>query len=59
MRNIVGADDEGPVADAVIDELRSHGHDVTVLERDQWREVAAKVARAVAAGDADQRMLDR
>jgi ribose 5-phosphate isomerase B len=57
MRIIVGADDEGPVADAVIDELRSRGHDVTVLERDQWPEVAAKVARAVAAGDADQGML--
>jgi hypothetical protein len=24
MRIVVGADDEGPVADAVIDELRSH-----------------------------------
>jgi len=57
MRIIVGADDEGPVADAVIDELRSRGHDLTVLERDQWPEVAAKVARAVAAGDADQGML--
>jgi ribose 5-phosphate isomerase B len=41
----------------VVDELRSRGHDVTVLERDQWPEVAAKVARAVAAGDADQGML--
>jgi len=57
MRIIVGADDEGPVADAVVDELRSRGHDVTVLERDQWREVAAKVARTVAAGDADQGVL--
>lgn len=57
MRMVVGADDEGPVADAVIDELRSRGHDVTVLERDQWPEVAAKVARAVAAGDADQGIL--
>ncbi len=57
MRIIVGADDEGPVADAVVDELRSRGHDLTVLERDQWPEVAAKVARAVAAGDADQGML--
>lgn len=47
MRIVVRADDEGPVADAVIDELRSRGHAVTVLERDQWPEVAAKVARAV------------
>jgi Ribose/Galactose Isomerase len=35
MRIIVGADDEGPVADALIDELRPHGHDVTLLEPDQ------------------------
>jgi ribose 5-phosphate isomerase B len=57
MRIILGADDEGAVADAVIDELRSRGHDVTVLDRDQWPDVAVKVARAVAAGDADQGML--
>ena len=54
---MVGADDEGAVADAVVDELRSRGHDVTVLEREQWPEVAARVAAAVAAGDADQGML--
>ena len=54
---MVGADDEGAVADAVVDELRSHGHDVTVLEREQWPDVAARVAAAVAAGDADQGML--
>jgi ribose 5-phosphate isomerase B len=57
MRIVVGADDEGPVADTVIEELRSRGHDVTVLERDQWPDVAAKVAQTVAAGDADQGVL--
>jgi len=57
MRIILGADDEGAVADAVVDELRSRGHDVDVVEQAQWPDVAARVARAVAAGDADQGML--
>lgn len=57
MRIVVGADDEGAVADAVVDELESRGHDVTVLERGQWPEVAREVAEAVASGDADQGML--
>jgi ribose 5-phosphate isomerase B len=57
MRIVVGADDEGPVADAAVDELRARGHEVTVLEREQWPEVATKVAHAVAAGEADQGML--
>jgi ribose 5-phosphate isomerase B len=54
MRIVVGADDEGKVADAVVEELRSRGNEVTVLERDQWPEVARKVGEAVASGDADQ-----
>ena len=54
MRIVVGADDEGAVADAVVEELRERGHDVTVLERDQWPEVARKVGAAVASGEADQ-----
>jgi ribose 5-phosphate isomerase B len=57
MRIVVGADDEGAVADAVVEELRSRGHDVHVVERDRWPDVAALVARAVAAGEADQGML--
>ena len=57
MRIIVGADDEGEVADAVVNELRSRGHEVTVLPRDQWPEVARKVAETVASGEADQGML--
>lgn len=57
VRIILGADDEGAVADAVLDELRARGHDVDVVERDQWPDVAARVARAVAAGEADQGML--
>jgi ribose 5-phosphate isomerase B len=57
MRFVVGADDEGAVADAAVDELRSRGHDVILLERERWPDVAARVAAAVAAGDADQGML--
>ena len=57
MRIVVGADDEGAVADAVVSELEKRGHDVTVLEREQWPDVARRVAEAVATGDADQGML--
>jgi ribose 5-phosphate isomerase B len=57
MRIVVGADDEGAVADAVVDELESRGHEVSVLERDRWPDVARRVAEAVAAGQADQGML--
>jgi ribose 5-phosphate isomerase B len=45
------------VADAVVDELESRGHEVTVLEHGQWPAVAREVAEAVASGDADQGML--
>ena len=54
MRIVVGADDEGAVADAVVEDLRARGHDVTVLERDRWPEVASRVGQAVASGEADQ-----
>jgi len=54
VKILVGADDEGPVADSVVDDLRARGHEVTVLEREQWPEVARKVGEAVASGDADQ-----
>ena len=57
MRIIVGADDEGAVADAVIDELRRRGHDVTVLERSEWPDVAKRVAQSGASGAADQGVL--
>lgn len=57
MRIVLGADDEGAVADAVVEELRSRGHEVEVLEREQWPELAARVARAVASGAADQGVL--
>jgi ribose 5-phosphate isomerase B len=57
MRIVVGADDDGEVADAVVEDLRARGHEVDVLERDQWPEVARKVGEAVASGEADQGMV--
>jgi ribose 5-phosphate isomerase B len=57
MKIVVGADDEGRVTDVVVDELRGRGHHVTVLERDQWPDVARRVAETVASGEADQGML--
>jgi ribose 5-phosphate isomerase B len=57
MRIVLGADDKGAVADAVVEELRSNGHEVEVLAREQWPDLAARVARAVSAGEADQGVL--
>jgi ribose 5-phosphate isomerase B len=54
---VVGSDDEGATLDAAVDQLQRAGHDVRVLERDQWPDVAARVAGAVAAGEADQGLL--
>src|SRR5205809_6016078 len=57
MRFLVGSDDEGETLDAAVDELRSSGHEVEVLDRGQWPDVAQQVARSVAAGEADQGVL--
>jgi ribose 5-phosphate isomerase B len=57
MKIVVGADDEGRVVNTVVDELRSRGHEVTVLDRDQWPDVARRVGETVASGEADQGVL--
>jgi ribose 5-phosphate isomerase B len=57
VKIVVGSDDEGAVAETVVDELRSRGHDVTVLDRAQWPDVARRVAETVASGQADQGVL--
>jgi ribose 5-phosphate isomerase B len=57
VKFVVGSDDEGEALDAAVDELRAHGHEVELLDRDQWPDVAQHVARAVAAGEADQGLL--
>ncbi len=45
------------LAEAAVEELRAHGHEVTVLDREQWPDVARKVGEAVASHEADQGML--
>jgi ribose 5-phosphate isomerase B len=45
------------VYDAAIDELRAAGHELELLEQDQWPDVAVRVALAVARGEADQGLL--
>jgi len=57
VRFVVGSDDEGAALDAAVDQLRHAGHEVEVLERDQWPDVATRVAEAVAGGEADQGVL--
>jgi ribose 5-phosphate isomerase B len=57
VRIVVGADDEGEVLDAVLDELGQRGHELTVLPQDTWPDVARRVAETVASGEADQGML--
>jgi ribose 5-phosphate isomerase B len=57
MKFVVGSDDEGAALDAAVDELRAQGHEVELLARDQWPEVAQHVAQAVAGGEADQGLL--
>ena len=57
MRFVVGSDDEGAALEAAVDRLREAGHDVEVLERDQWPDVAVRVAETVASGEADQGLL--
>lgn len=57
MRVLVGADDSSPTVDAVIESLRAHGFDVTVLEPSPWPRVAIEVAEAVAGESADLGVL--
>jgi ribose 5-phosphate isomerase B len=57
VRFVAGADDEGEAFEAAVDELRRQGHEVEVFDRDQWPDVAQRVARAVATGEADQGLV--
>jgi ribose 5-phosphate isomerase B len=57
VRIVVGADDEGEVAETVVEELRRRGHEVILLDRDQWPDVARSVGETVSSGEADQGML--
>ena len=48
MRISVGGDDSGEIIDVVVDELRRHGHSVSVLDQAVWPDVAQRVAEDVA-----------
>lgn len=54
MRFVVAADEDRPVVGAIAKHLEARGHAVRVLPVGVWGPIAAEVARAVAAGDADQ-----
>lgn len=63
MRIAVAADERVGVADAIVDELRSRGHDVTAFgaladgHRPDWAWASEAAARQVAAGAADQAVV--
>lgn len=57
MKIVIGADDEGEVLQAAIAGIRARGHEVEVLPKQQWPDVARAVADEVASGRADQGVL--
>ena len=57
VRFVVGSDDDGEAFDAAVDQLTRRGHEVTLLPRDPWPDVARQVAETVARGGADQGLL--
>jgi len=56
-RVVVGADDQGEVLTAAVDELLAHGADVEVLPTGPWPQVARAVGEAVASGRAASGLL--
>lgn len=54
MKLVIATDEERPVIEHVARRLRDRGHDVTVLPKAVWAEVAARAARRVASGEFDQ-----
>jgi ribose 5-phosphate isomerase B len=63
MRIALSADERTGIADAVLEELRARGHDVTVhgaysdSERDDWAWCSEAAARDVAEGRAEQAVV--
>jgi ribose 5-phosphate isomerase B len=62
MKIHLGSDDATHLTDAVLDDLRQRGHDVTLVgppagERASWVGVARAVGEAVASGAADEGLL--
>ena len=55
MRIVFGTDERTPLTEAVVDQLRSRGHEVAVVaDGQQWADVGRAVGEAVAAGEADR-----
>lgn len=62
MKIVLGSDERTHVTDAVAEELRRRGHEVTLVgppagEDLQWADVAERVGRRVASGEAEQGVL--
>lgn len=62
MKVAFGSDEANNLTQAIIRELESKGHSVAVFgppagQQEQWAEVAERVARSLASGDADQGVL--
>ena len=57
MRIVVGADEANPLTDAVVNDLKSRGHEVVVVDPQPWPQVALAVAERVAEGQAIQGVL--
>lgn len=57
MRVVIGADDQSPTLEAVVEEMKRRGASVELLEKDQWPDVARSVGEAVSSGKADVGIL--
>ncbi len=62
MKIVLGSDERTHVTDAVAEELRRRGHEVSLVgppagEDLQWADVAEQVGRRVASGEAEQGVL--
>jgi ribose 5-phosphate isomerase B len=57
MKLVVATDDDQPVVEHVARRLRERGHDVTVLPRAAWAEMASDAAARVASGACDQAVV--
>jgi ribose 5-phosphate isomerase B len=62
MRVLLGADEQTSLTDAVADDLRRRGHEVTLVgppagEGIEWADVGRRVGEGVAAGEADTGVL--
>jgi len=54
MKVVVATDEYRPVVEHVAERLRHHGHEVTMLPKAAWGEMATEAATRVAGGEFDQ-----